>query len=196
MTEPDFRKTYFPAENAGNMPEKPVFWHFLEISSLVFCIFFAQRCVIAMLKTWPSSIFKENFFRKSPFLQIFIGLFPYIPLFFHTKILFITMPTINHGLIVNKTDFWSRNFLKIAGIADFRRKNGISWISRALLNILSWNLAHWCKMATSKMWSSPIFKKRILPAENAGNMPEKLVFWPFLKISSLVFSNFMHKDAY
>ena len=35
MTEPDFRKTFFPAENAGNMPEKPVFWHFLEISSLI-----------------------------------------------------------------------------------------------------------------------------------------------------------------
>ena len=45
------------------------------------------------------------------------------------------MPTINHGLIVDKTDFWIRNFLKIAGTADFRRKNGISWISRAVLNI-------------------------------------------------------------
>ena len=56
--------------------------------------------------------------------------------------------------------------------------------------------AHWCKMAMSKMWPSPIFEKRIFPAENAGNMPEKLVFWPFLEISSLVFSNFLHKDAY
>ena len=100
------------------------------------------------------------------------------------------MPTINHGLIVNKTDFWSRNFLKIAGTADFRRKNGISWISRAVLNIFSWNLAHWCKMATSKMWPSPIFKKHIFPAENAGNMPEKPVFWHFLEISSLVFIYF------
>ena len=134
--------------------------------------------------------------RKSPFLQIFIGLFPYISLFFHAKTLVITMPTINHGLIVNKTDFWSRNFLKIAGTADFRRKNGISWISRAVLNIFSWNLAHWCKMAMSKMWPSPIFKKHIFPAENAGNMPEKPVFWHFLEISSLVYSNFLHKDAY
>ena len=59
------------------------------------------------------------------------------------------------------------------------------------------NLAHWCKMAMSKMWPSPIFEKHIFPAENAGNMPEKLVFWrPFLEISSLVFSNFLHKDAY
>ena len=36
VTEPDFQKKNFPAENAGNMPEKPVFWHFLEISSLIF----------------------------------------------------------------------------------------------------------------------------------------------------------------
>ena len=34
-----FSKKNFPAENAGNMPEKPVFGHFLEISSLVFCDF-------------------------------------------------------------------------------------------------------------------------------------------------------------
>ena len=44
------------------MPEKPVFWRFLEISSLVFTDFFVQRCVIAMAKTWPSLIFKKNFF--------------------------------------------------------------------------------------------------------------------------------------
>ena len=33
---PIFGKNFFPAENAGNMPENPVFWHFLEILSLVF----------------------------------------------------------------------------------------------------------------------------------------------------------------
>ena len=32
---PIFEKQIFPAENAGNMPEKPVFLHFLEISSFV-----------------------------------------------------------------------------------------------------------------------------------------------------------------
>ena len=45
------------------------------------------------------------------------------------------MLTIKHGSFVNKTDFCSRNFLKIAGTADFRRKNGISWIYRAVLYI-------------------------------------------------------------
>ena len=53
----------------------------------------------------------------------FYRTFSLISLFFHTKILFITMPTIKHGSIVNKTDFCSRNSLKIAGTADFRRKN-------------------------------------------------------------------------
>ena len=99
--------------------------------------------------------------RKSLFLQIFLRLFPYFSLFFHTKTLLITMPTIKHGSIVNKTDFCSRNFLKIAGTADFRRKNGISWISRAVLNIFSWNFAHWCKMAIRKMLQSLIFEKDI-----------------------------------
>ena len=45
------------------------------------------------------------------------------------------MPTIKHDSIVNKTDLWIRNFLKITGTADFRRKNGISWIFRAVLYI-------------------------------------------------------------
>ena len=119
-----------------------------------------------MLKTWPRPIFEKILFRpempeiclKSPFLQIFIGLFPNISLFFHRKTLLTTIPTIKHGSTVNKTDFWSRNCLKIAGTADFRRKNGISWISRAVLYIFSWNLAHRCKLAMSKMWRARFSK--------------------------------------
>ena len=83
MTESDFGQNFFPAENAGNMPEIAVF---------------------------------ADFHRT----------FYLISLFFHTKTLLITMSTIKHGSIVNKTDFCSWNFLKIAGTADFRRKNGIS----------------------------------------------------------------------
>ena len=59
---PIFKKRIFPAENAENMPEKPVFWHFLEISSLVYSNFFAQRCILVMLKRWPSPIFEKFFF--------------------------------------------------------------------------------------------------------------------------------------
>ena len=62
MTEPDFRKTFFSAENTGNMPEKPVFWHFPEISLFVFLVFFAQKRVSAMRKIWLSPIFQNIFF--------------------------------------------------------------------------------------------------------------------------------------
>ena len=40
------------------------------------------------------------------------------------------------------------------------------------------------------------FEKNNFPAKNAGNIPEKPVFEHFLEISSLVFSHFLHKDAY
>ena len=72
--------------------------------------------------------------------------------------------------------FCSWNSLKIARTADFCRKNGISWISRAVLYIFSWNFAHWCKTAMSKMWPSPIFEKHFFPAKNAGNMPFLHIF--------------------
>ena len=53
--------------------------------------------------------------------------------------------------------------------------------------------AKWqCLKCDGALFSENIF----FPAENAGNMPEKLVFWHFLEISSLVFSDFLHKDAY
>ena len=87
-----------------------------------------------MLKTWPSPIFEKNFFsagnaENMPEIAVFADFyrtFSLISLFFHTKTLFITMPTIKHGSIVNKTDFCSQDSLKIAGTADFRRKSGIS----------------------------------------------------------------------
>ena len=43
------------------------------------------------------------------------------------------------------------------------------------------------KWLISKIWPSPIFENTILPAENAGNIPEKPVFLHFLEISSIVF---------
>ena len=131
--------------------------------------------------------------RKSPFLQIFIGLIPYIFVVFHTKTLLITIPTIKNGSIVNKTDFWIRNFLKIAGTADFRRKSGISLISRAALYIFSWNFAHWCKMAIPKIWGRPIFEKLFFSAENAGNMPENRFFGIFSRFHHLFFLIFCTK---
>ena len=92
LTEPDFRKNSFSSRKCRYMPEKPYFWYFLEISSLVFPNFFAQRCVLIMPKIWLSLIFEKIFFRlkipgicwKLPFLQIFIGLFPLTSFFSRT----------------------------------------------------------------------------------------------------------------
>ena len=88
-------KNFFPAENAGNMPEKPPFWHFPRDSVIIFFLLFAQRCVLAMFKTWPSPIFENNFFRPKmpeicrqlPFLQILFGLFLILRCFFTENVI-------------------------------------------------------------------------------------------------------------
>ena len=128
VTEPDFRKKFI----SGRICRKNLaFWHFLEVSSLVFSWFFCTKMRISNAQNMTESDFLEKFFsgrkcRKPPFFQIFDGLSPNISLFFQIKTLLITIPTIRHDSIVNNTDFWSRNCLKITGTADFRRKNGIS----------------------------------------------------------------------
>ena len=83
--------------------------------------------------TWLSPIFENNFFPAEkignmPEIAVFTDFRKTFALYFvvfHAETLFIAMPTIKHGLIVNKTDFCSRNSLKIAGTFYFRRKNGI-----------------------------------------------------------------------
>ena len=60
--ESDFWEKFFAAEKSGNMPEIAVFTDFFQILSLVFSDYFAQRCVLATPKTWPSLIFVKYFF--------------------------------------------------------------------------------------------------------------------------------------
>ena len=50
-------------------------------------------------------------------------------------------------------------------------------------------------MAMPKMWPSPIFEKHIFLDENAGNMPEKLVFGIFLRFHYLFFLIFCSKTC-
>ena len=69
------KKHFFPSENAGNIPEKPDFWHFFEISSIVFTRF--------LRKTFFRPKIPE-ICRKSPFLHIFIG--PLLYLVFSHKL--------------------------------------------------------------------------------------------------------------
>ena len=129
------------------------------------------------------------------FCRFWSDFFPWISLFFPTKTLLIAMPTIKYDSIVNKTDFWSWNFLKIARTANFNQKSGVSWIFQAALYIFSWNFAHWCKMVISKVWLSLIFEKHTFPAKKSWKYTGKTGFGHFLQNSSLVFSHLL-KDAY
>ena len=137
-----------------------------------------------MPKTWPSPILEKIFSRskiarnipkiicrKSPLLQIFIELFPCISLFFRTKL------TIKHGSIVNKTDFCSRNSLKIAGTADFCRRNGMSISSCTLYFIMKFCTL----MQNANVWNvtEPDFRKNVF---SRPKMPEICRKSPFLQI--------------
>ena len=79
-----------------NNRERP-FWHFLQISSYSFFCFFAQWCELAIFKIWRSAIFVEIFYfgrkwRKSSFLQLFMGLYLYVV--FSLKTFFIAISII------------------------------------------------------------------------------------------------------
>ena len=99
-SSPIFEKHIFPAENAGNMPEKPffgIFSIFHNQFSLIFCI----KMRISNAQNMAEFDFREKIFfrpkmpeicRKSPFLQIFIGYFFLIfRCFFHTNKLVISL---------------------------------------------------------------------------------------------------------
>ena len=127
VTEPDFRKTFFSCRKCRKYAGKPDLLAFSRDLIFIFIRLFALRCVLDMFKMWPSRIFEKNFFPAEnagnmPEIAVFVDFhrtFSYLSLFFHAKTLLITMPTIKHGSIVNKTDFCSRNSLKIAEKAVF-----------------------------------------------------------------------------
>ena len=58
---PIFEKSYFPCRKCRKYAEKTGFLAFSRDFISCFFWFFAQRCVLAKPKTWPSPIFK-NFF--------------------------------------------------------------------------------------------------------------------------------------
>ena len=131
MTEPDFWKTYFSGRKCRNYAGKTGFLAFFRDFIISFFWFFAQRCVLAMPKTWPSSIFQENFFPTENagnrlFCRVWSYFFLIFRCFFHTKTFFITMPTIKHDLrnvsiLKNYTslEINAGNMLEIAVFTDF-----------------------------------------------------------------------------
>ena len=91
------------------MPEKPVFWHFLWG--------FAQICVLAMSKTWPSPIFEEFSFpaeknRNMPDITIFPD--------FHWSSWSWYFYVFIHMFTWNFVESNSQYFLRIAGTTDCR----------------------------------------------------------------------------
>ena len=48
MAESDFREKFFPAENAGNIPEIAVFAHFPQTFTLHFVVFHTKTLMISL----------------------------------------------------------------------------------------------------------------------------------------------------
>ena len=136
-----WRSPIFPAGKCRKYAGKTGFWAFSRNFIINFFLIFFTKMLFSNAQNMTEFDFWRKFFlaendRNMPEIAVFADFY-----WTYTKTL-IAMPPIKHGLIFNKTDFCSRSFLKIAGTADFRRKNGISWISRAVIHISSWNFAH------------------------------------------------------
>ena len=151
------------------------------------------------------SDFREKFFsgrkyRKYAgtrhFCRFSLDFFLLFRCFFRSKILLITMPTIKHSSIVNKTFFEPGTFQKspehpiFAGKTVFLEFLGLYFIF--IHEILHTDAKWQCLKCDGARFSKNIFFRPKMPEI----MPEKPVFWHFLEISSLICSYFLHKDAY
>ena len=134
-----------------------VFSRFYHRFFLIFC----TKMGINHAQNMTEAYFWENFFSAenagnmpkiavfADFVRVFSS---YFVTFSHRNII---ISNTHHQACFNcqKTDFWSRNCLKIAGKTVF-----LEYLELYLI-FFSWNLAQRCKMAMPKMWRSPIFKK-------------------------------------
>ena len=148
-SSPIFEKKFFSGRKCWKYAGKTGFWHFFEISSLVLSDFLLKMR-ISYAQSVAESDFWENCFsgRKSQkyagnrrFWRFSSDFFLIFLCFFHTKTLLTTMPTIKHGSAVNKTDFWSWNFLD-------RRNSRFSPEKRHFLNFSSCTLYYFMKFCT------------------------------------------------
>ena len=175
---------------------KTGFWHFL----ISFFWFFAQICALAMLKTWQSPIFEKNILsvenagnhRFADFVWVFSS---YFVVFSHKSI--ISSDTHHQACF----DCRKNLFLK-PELSKNRRNSQFSPEKQYFLNISSCTWYFFMKFRTLTQndyvqnVTEPDFFKKNFPAENAGNMPEKPVFWHFLEVLLLVFSDFLHQDVH
>ena len=127
--------------------------------------------------------FSGQKYRKSPFLQIFIGLFPYILLFFHSNIIY---NNVHHQAWLN----CQYNWFLLSELFKNPRNSRFSPEKLHFLNFSSCTLYFFIKFCTlirngnAQKVTEPDFVKTFFPAENAGNMRGKPAFGHFLEISS------------
>ena len=99
MTELDFQKKYFSVRKCWKYAGKTVPLLFSRDFIISFFRFFAQRCVLTMLKIWPSPIFKKKIWGNSDFFHIFLCFFT------QRHDWFIIVPVIKAESIVNNNLF-------------------------------------------------------------------------------------------
>ena len=173
---------------------KSWFWGFSQDFTISFFGFFAQRCILGLLKPCPSLIFEKNFFLgqkywkytgnrnfcrfSSDFFLIFLCLF--------TQTLSITMST---------------NWFMLPELSKNPPNSRFSPEKWRFWNFTSCTLYFFIEFCTlirngnAQKVTEPDFVKTFFLSENARNMPGKLAFGHFLEISLLVFSHFLLKDA-
>ena len=131
MKERNFPKRYVSGRKCRRGAGKPNFSYFLEIEIETFLFsdffsFFAQRCVLAMLKIWSEPFFEEIIFRsKTP--KFFFA-------FFTPKHCCLQCPRLSMIQFSIKLIFLTG---KISATADYNRKVGFSWIFQAVLDNFS-----------------------------------------------------------
>ena len=111
------------------------FLHFLEFSSVAFSDFLQKDAYLQCSKHGRVRFLRKNFFRlKMPEIAVFADFHYMFSLYFyvlHRKTLLITMLTIKHDSIVNKTDFCDQNFLLI-----FPYNPSLSPHQQSMMNLL------------------------------------------------------------
>ena len=175
------------------MPEKPVFWHFLEIFAIVFFWFFAQSCLLAMPKTWLSPIL-ENMPEIAVFANFVRVFSSYFVVFPHKNI-------INNNTHHQACFNCHKNWFLMSELSKNRRNSQFSPEKQYFLNISSCTWYFFKKFLTLTQndnvqnVTEPDFWKKYFSGRKCRKCAGKTGFWHFLEILSSVFSDFLHKDA-
>ena len=140
VTEPDFCKKKFLVENAG----KTGYLAFSRDFIISFFRFFAQRCVLAMPKMWPSWIFEKKFFPPEnagniPEIAVFAD---FVRVFSSYFVVFSHKNIINSNTHHQECFNCQKNLFLKPELSKNRRNSQFSPEKRYFLNISSLSLIH------------------------------------------------------